>query len=1112
MKKLFSLYIALTMTFTAFADRPYFVGHRGSYWAVENTKEAFELGCTRGDFDYLECDVKVTKDKKFVISHDDDVSRFNSSSKVTISGTNLADLQKIKLSQTRGGKSYTGYLCSLDEYLDICKKYGKRPVIELKWADGINSNSQSNIPALVKAIEAKGFRNTCVILTSMKPCLQYLHDKYPDIKLQFLTGEYWESHFDWCVARGIDVDIQVGSWLTKAVVDKYHKAGLKVNIWTVNSVANYNTYKAMGVDYITTDYLEPDDITSGATDWETKPFPETESGTTNPGTGTPTPDPDPILPTEDYVDVLAGSTVTPAASYAFRSEYVDYAIAELTGKTIRRVIARNNLLYILAVDAKKAPTVLVFNPTTKAVTNVSIKGMATTATGDWAYACSDIGVTACGHLIAGNLASVVHANTDEVVSFWKWENDANGLPTGDPIDWIDAHAAGNWGTGYGGETFAYTGNLQNGVLYYSGESATATAHTTRIVLLPIIDGSVRKFSSTVWYHAKPQIGGADITAAQLGADFRFTLSPNKDNIIITGSSNTYTLGEYKYAYEASSNAQAINTHNELPASLGISSAVTHVGFFKYAGAAYVATPSADGVRLLDVTNGISKATLVQTTGTTLSDVSGVNAAVGQVVATKDGAGNITRGDIDLFLLRGDKLTFLTTRAEEGTTPNPDPEPDPEPDPTPDPAPETTDEDYADVLESSTIVPESSYDFRSEYVDYAIAELAGKTVRRVIARSNLIYILAVDANKAPTILVFNSKTKAVTKVATEGMKTTATGEWAYPCSDIAVTWCGHLIASNIAPVTYGSTASVVTFYKWEQDAAGLPTGNPTAWIQAPAAGNWSSGLGGETFCYTGNLQNGMLYLSGENANGTANPPYRTRLVVVPVVNGVPQSFANNVSKWFHAKFLISDTEITAADLGVDFRFTLSPTKDNIVITGSTDTYTLGEYAYIYDATTLTQTLNSHNDIPELLGISKAITHVGFFRYAGATYCATPSADGVRLLDVTDGIGNATLVQTTGTMLSEVAGVNAAVGHVVATKDEQGTVTRGDIDLFLLRGDKATLLTTRAKQGTMTAFENVIDENAPVTYYTLTGIEVPADKLSAGVYIRKQGNTATKVMIR
>ena len=170
MKRIVTLIVAIvTITMSVSAHKPILVGHRGSYWGVENSEEAFINGAKKG-YEYLETDVKVTSDGKHVCCHNDDLTTWGGT--LTIASSTLAALQAETLTQTRGGVKYTGHLCSLEEYLDICAQYNVKPLIELKWATGINSNDCSGIPNLIKVIENKGFRSSCIILTSMKPCLQ----------------------------------------------------------------------------------------------------------------------------------------------------------------------------------------------------------------------------------------------------------------------------------------------------------------------------------------------------------------------------------------------------------------------------------------------------------------------------------------------------------------------------------------------------------------------------------------------------------------------------------------------------------------------------------------------------------------------------------------------------------------------------------------------------------------------------------------------------------------------------------------------------------------------------------------------------------------------------
>ncbi len=233
-------------------SQPKLVGHRGSAYGLENSVESFSNGVMLG-YDYLETDVKMTKDNRFVCSHDDDTKRLGGT--LTIAESTLDELQGETLTQKRNGETYTGRICSLEEYLGIIKNAGIKAVIELKWTNGINSNDQSNIPTLIAAIDSMGMRNDVIILTSMKPCLEYIRTNYPDIPLQFLTAQYWANHFDWCAQWKIDADIQAGCF-DEDTVKKYHDAGLLVNMWTTNDDEGYNNYSNMGCDFITTDRLD----------------------------------------------------------------------------------------------------------------------------------------------------------------------------------------------------------------------------------------------------------------------------------------------------------------------------------------------------------------------------------------------------------------------------------------------------------------------------------------------------------------------------------------------------------------------------------------------------------------------------------------------------------------------------------------------------------------------------------------------------------------------------------------------------------------------------------------------------------------------------------------
>lgn len=247
--------LSLCVVATAFA-RPALIGHRGSYWGVENSAEAFIAGAEAG-YQYLETDVKVAGDGTFILIHDDDTERLGGN--LDILSATIDELKAETYTQTRGGVTYTGKICTLEEYLQICKDYGCIPFIELKWADGINNNDCSNLGRMVETVIEYGFGDEAIINTSMRNCLKYVRDNYPDFKLMFLCNTNWESNFDWCVENNIGAYIQTGCFDKETVV-QFHEQDLPVGVWTVNTEANYKIYGNYGCDFIAVDYLKTDNL------------------------------------------------------------------------------------------------------------------------------------------------------------------------------------------------------------------------------------------------------------------------------------------------------------------------------------------------------------------------------------------------------------------------------------------------------------------------------------------------------------------------------------------------------------------------------------------------------------------------------------------------------------------------------------------------------------------------------------------------------------------------------------------------------------------------------------------------------------------------------------
>ena len=266
MKKIITLLCILCTFAQAYAWKPLFAGHRGSYRGVENTEEAMMNGINYYGYTGLEIDVKTTSDGEYVCWHDDDLSRVGHN--VQIPYTKFADLKDLTLTQTRGGVTYTAKILTVDRYLEICKENNVFPIIELKWAVGINSNDMSRFPGLYKLIEKHGLVEEARILTSMQPSLEYVRTNYPKLQCQFLCYEVTQTRYEWCKKWGINPSVQTGG-LTKAMARKCHDAGMEVVCWTVNSQSSYIQHGELGCTTMTCDYLMPADMPElEEIDWE----------------------------------------------------------------------------------------------------------------------------------------------------------------------------------------------------------------------------------------------------------------------------------------------------------------------------------------------------------------------------------------------------------------------------------------------------------------------------------------------------------------------------------------------------------------------------------------------------------------------------------------------------------------------------------------------------------------------------------------------------------------------------------------------------------------------------------------------------------------------------
>lgn len=226
------------------------IAHRGlSGIELENTISAFVAA---GNRSYLgiETDVHVTADGQFVIYHDDTTHRLCDKD-LRITETDYNTIKSLTLKPKKNRKIGSDFIIpDLKDYLSICAYYEKMAVLELK--ERIQPQYIEQIYA-----EAKKYYN-CENIIFISFCLENLIDlrkQQPTANIQFLTDKFDDNLLNLLKKHSFDLDI-AQCVCSKEVIDNCHQNGIKVNVWTVDSLGDAERLIDYGVDYITSNILE----------------------------------------------------------------------------------------------------------------------------------------------------------------------------------------------------------------------------------------------------------------------------------------------------------------------------------------------------------------------------------------------------------------------------------------------------------------------------------------------------------------------------------------------------------------------------------------------------------------------------------------------------------------------------------------------------------------------------------------------------------------------------------------------------------------------------------------------------------------------------------------
>ncbi len=240
--------IALSTVKIPYNDHTKLIAHRGGALKPENTCSAFEEAGNHSWYG-IETDIRITADGEFILIHDDDTGRV-ADKNIVVSESTLAQLRELKLKNFDNTVSSDLQFALLEEYLDICKKYDKVAILELK-----NVFSKEQLQKIQELVSKHHDASKAVYVSFWYENLQTLRELSADVKLQFLCKELSEKTVQDLAKDKIDLSMDYFH-LTQELVTELHNAGLKVNCWTVNNPATAQQLITWGVDYITTDILE----------------------------------------------------------------------------------------------------------------------------------------------------------------------------------------------------------------------------------------------------------------------------------------------------------------------------------------------------------------------------------------------------------------------------------------------------------------------------------------------------------------------------------------------------------------------------------------------------------------------------------------------------------------------------------------------------------------------------------------------------------------------------------------------------------------------------------------------------------------------------------------
>jgi len=229
-----------------------FISHRGeSLEAPENTLSSINLAW-QSNVDAVEIDVRLTKDKKIVVIHDNSTKRTGDKNLI-IKNTSSTELKNVNISNKIICKHNSDKIPFLDEVIETIPN-GKKLFIDIKV--------KNEIVSYLKDILIKyDYKNKIVLISCFTKVLKILKNELMGIETYLIVEKKWSNfNFDansllnFCKQNNLSgVDLKDTQYINQEFVNIFKNNNINIYIWTVNDTKRVKELYNFGVNGVTSD-------------------------------------------------------------------------------------------------------------------------------------------------------------------------------------------------------------------------------------------------------------------------------------------------------------------------------------------------------------------------------------------------------------------------------------------------------------------------------------------------------------------------------------------------------------------------------------------------------------------------------------------------------------------------------------------------------------------------------------------------------------------------------------------------------------------------------------------------------------------------------------------